>query len=145
MNDLRHVEQMWADDEASRALGMEILDLQPDHATVRMTITEAMMNGHANAHGGYLFVLADSAFALACNSRGRAVAAGADIIFVAAAHLGDVLVADAAQRTAYKRSGITDVTITRESDGALIAEFRGRSRSLADKPGSPGDADAPAS
>lgn len=134
MTDLRHVEQMWADDEASRALGMEVLDLGLDHARVRMTISSAMVNGHAIAHGGYLFTLADSAFALACNSRGRlTVAAGADISFVAAARLGDVLVADATQRTAYGRSGITDVTLTRESDGAVIAEFRGRSRSLVDK------------
>jgi acyl-CoA thioesterase len=132
--DLRHVERMWADDEASRALGMEVLDLGLDHARVRMTISGSMVNGHAIAHGGYLFTLADSAFALACNSRGRlTVAAGADITFVAAARLGDVLVADATQRTAYGRSGITDVTLTREADGAVIAEFRGRSRSLASK------------
>ncbi len=134
MTDLRHVEQMWADDEASRGLGMEVLDLGLDHARVRMTISSAMVNGHAIAHGGYLFTLADSAFALACNSRGElTVAAGADINFVAAARLGDVLVADATQRTAYGRSGITDVTVSRESDGAVIAEFRGRSRSLAGK------------
>lgn len=134
MTDLVHVKRMWADDEASRALGMEVLALEVDHARVRMTITSAMVNGHAIAHGGYLFTLADSAFALACNSRGQlAVAAGADISFVAAAHLGDVLVADATQRTAYGRSGITDVTVSREPDGAVIAEFRGRSRSLARK------------
>ena len=134
MTDLRHAERMWAEDQASRALGMEILDLARDHASVRMTISPAMVNGHANTHGGYLFTLADSAFALACNSRGRlTVAAGADITFVAAARLGDVLVADATQRTAYGRSGITDVTVSRESDGAVIAEFRGRSRSLASK------------
>jgi len=125
---------MWADDEASQGLGMEVLDLGLDHARVRMTISSVMVNGHAIAHGGYLFILADSAFALACNSRGRlAVAAGADIAFVAAARLGDVLVADATQRTTYGRSGITDVTVSRESDGAVIAEFRGRSRSLASK------------
>jgi acyl-CoA thioesterase len=134
MTDLRYVEQMWADDEASRALGMEVLDLRVDHARVRMTISSAMVNGHAIAHGGYLFTLADSAFSLACNSRGRrTVATGADITFVAVARLGDVLVGDATQRTAYGRSGITDVTLTRESDGAVIAEFRGRSRSLASK------------
>ena len=134
MTGLRHVEQMWADDEASRALGMEVLDLELDHARVRMTISPAMVNGHGIAHGGYLFTLADSAFALACNSRGRlTVAAGADITFVAAARLGDVLVADATQRAAYGRSGLTDVTLTRESDGVVIAEFRGRSRSLATK------------
>ena len=134
MTDLRHAEQMWAEDQASRALGMEILDLARDHASVRMTISPAMVNGHANAHGGYLFTLADSAFSLACNSRGGpVVAAGADIIFVAAARLGDVLVATATQRNVYGRSGITDVTVTRESDGAVIAEFRGRSRTLTGK------------
>lgn len=134
MTDLRHAERMWADDEASRGLGIEVLDLGLDHARVRMTINSTMVNGHGTAHGGYIFTLADSAFSLACNSRGQlTVAAGADINFVAAARLGDVLMADATQRTAYGRSGITDVTVSRESDGAVIAEFRGRSRSLAIK------------
>jgi len=132
MTDLRHVEKMWADDVASRALGMLLLDLGLDHARVQMTISPAMVNGHGIAHGGYLFTLADSAFSLACNSRGRlTVAAGADINFVAVARLGDVLVADATQQRVYGRSGLTDVTLGRESDGAVIAEFRGRSRSLA--------------
>ena len=129
--DLAHVRRMWDDDEASRALGMEVEVMEVDHARVRMKVTEVMVNGHDIAHGGYLFTLADSAFALACNSRGAVtVAAGADITFVAAARLGDVLVAEARVRANYGRSGITDVTVTRESDGALIAEFRGRSRSL---------------
>ena len=132
MTDLSHAERMWADDEASRGLGMEVLTLGLDHARVGMTISPAMVNGHGIAHGGYIFALADSAFALACNSRGQVtVAAGADIAFVAAARLGDVLVADATQRTTYGRSGITDVTVTRVSDESVIAEFRGRSRSLA--------------
>ncbi len=129
--DLAHVRRMWDDDEASRALGMEVEVMEIDHARVRMMVTEVMVNGHDIAHGGYLFTLADSAFALACNSRGAVtVAAGADITFVASARLGDVLVAEARVRANYGRSGITDVTVTRESDGALIAEFRGRSRSL---------------
>jgi acyl-CoA thioesterase len=136
MTDLGHAERMWADDQASRGLGMELIDLGLDHARIRMRITPVMVNGHATAQGGYLFTLADSAFALACNSRGQlTVAAGADISFVAAARLGDVLVADATQRTAYGRNGITDVTVSRESDGAIIAEFRGRSRSIARKGG----------
>ena len=131
MSDLTHVERMWQDDEASRALGMDAVVIETDHAEVRMTVTDAMVNGHDIAHGGYIFTLADSAFALACNSRGQlTVAAGADITFVAAARRGDVLVAEARVRTAYGRSGITDVTVTREDDGAVIAEFRGRSRSL---------------
>ncbi len=131
MSDLGHVQRMWADDRASRALGMEATTIESDHAVVRMTITEAMVNGHDIAHGGYLFTLADSTFALVCNSGGElTVAAGADITFIASARLGDVLVAEGRTRAAYGRSGLTDVTVTRESDGALIAEFRGRSRSL---------------
>jgi len=110
---------------------MEATTIESDHAVVRMTITEAMVNGHDIAHGGYLFPLADSTFALVCNSGGElTVAAGADITFIASARLGDVLVAEGRTRAAYGRSGLTDVTVTRESDGALIAEFRGRSRSL---------------
>ena len=115
--DLAHVRRMWADDRASAGLGMELLELDTDRARVRMTVGDTMVNGHDIAHGGFLFTLADSAFALACNSRGRlTVAAGADVTFVAAARLGDVLVAEATQRTAYGRSGLTDVTVTRESD-----------------------------
>ncbi|MEP6855394.1 MAG: hydroxyphenylacetyl-CoA thioesterase PaaI [Pedococcus sp.] len=130
-DDLKHVRAMWDDDRASRDLGMSVEVLAVDHAVVRMAVTDAMVNGHGIAHGGFVFTLADSAFALACNSRGlRTVAAGADISFVAAAHRGDVLRAEARQRAAYGRSGITDVTVTRASDGALVAEFRGRSRSL---------------
>jgi acyl-CoA thioesterase len=132
--DLAHVRRMWADDQASAGLGMELLELDTDRARVRMTVRDTMVNGHDIAHGGFIFTLADSAFALACNSRGRlTVAAGADVTFVAAARLGDVLVAEATHRTAYGRSGLTDVTVTRESDAAVIAEFRGRSRSLVSK------------
>ena len=129
--DLSHVRRMWDDDGASAHLGMEVTVVEVDHAVVRMTVGDHMVNGHAIAHGGYLFTLADSAFALACNSRGvLTVAAGADITFVTSARHGDVLVAEARVRVDYGRSGITDVTVTREADGAVIAEFRGRSRSL---------------
>lgn len=137
--DLTHVHAMWADDRASRALGMEAMDVGHDgalgHGRVRMPVIESMVNGHAIMHGGLIFALCDSAFALACNAGGRlTVASGCDINFVTAARLGDVLVADARERAAYGRSGITDVTVTRESDGAVIAEFRGRSRSLPPRP-----------
>lgn len=129
--DLSHVLRMWEDDEASRALGMDALVIEVDHAVVRMTVTSEMVNGHDIAHGGYLFTLADSTFALVCNSRGQlTVAAGADITFVTSARRGDVLLAEGRARTAYGRSGLTDVTVTRESDGAVVAEFRGRSRQL---------------
>lgn len=127
---LEFARQMWVDDAASRSLGMEATVLEPDHAVVRMTIRDDMVNGHAMCHGGLIFTLADSCFALACNSRGRlTVAAGADIAFTAPARLGDVLVAEARTRGSYGRSGLTDVTVKRESDGQIVAEFRGRSRS----------------
>ena len=122
--------QMWADDAASRSLGMNAAVVETDHAVVRMAIRDDMVNGHAMCHGGFIFTLADSCFALACNSRGRlTVAAGADIAFTAPARLGDVLVAEARTRGSYGRSGLTDVTVKRESDGQIVAEFRGRSRS----------------
>ena len=124
-------QQMWDDDVASRQLGMVVDLLERDHAVVRMPIRDDMVNGHAICHGGFIFTLADSTFALACNSRGSTtVASGADITFIAPGRLGDVLVAEALVRAAFGRSGITDVTVRRESDGQVIAEFRGRSRSL---------------
>jgi acyl-CoA thioesterase len=121
------VQRMLDDDLASRSLGMRLADAGPGHATVRMTVTDTMVNGHALAHGGYVFLLADTAFACACNSHGPVtVAAGADITFVAPARLGDELEARAVERVTYGRSGIYDVTVTRGAD--VIAEFRGRSR-----------------
>lgn len=123
------VQRMLDDDLASRSLGMRLVDAGPGHATVRMTVTDAMVNGHALAHGGYVFLLADTAFACACNSHGPVtVAAGADITFVTSAHLGDELDARATERVTYGRSGIYDVTVTRGTE--VIAEFRGRSRTL---------------
>jgi acyl-CoA thioesterase len=120
---------MLDDDLASRSLGMTLVEASPGSATVRMTVTDTMVNGHAIAHGGYVFLLADTAFACACNSHGPVtVAAGADITFVTTAHLGDVLEATATERVTYGRSGIYDVTVTRGPD--VIAEFRGRSRVL---------------
>jgi acyl-CoA thioesterase len=120
---------MFAADEASRALGIELLDQGEGTATLRMTVTPTMVNGHKIAHGGYLFLLADTAFACACNSHGPVtVAAGADIDFVAPAYEGDVLVATARERTRFGRSGIYDVSVLRGDE--VILEFRGRSRSI---------------
>src|SRR5882757_7566638 len=102
---------MFAVDEASRALGIELLEAGDGRAVARMRVTEAMVNGHAIAHGGYVFLLADTAFACACNSRGPVtVASGAEISFVASGRLGDELVATAEERTTYGRNGIYDVT-----------------------------------
>lgn len=122
-------EAMFDGDHASRALGIELLDVGDGHATTRMTVTPSMVNGHRIAHGGYVFLLADTAFACACNSHGPVtVAAGADITFVAQAREGDLLVADAVERTRFGRSGIYDVTVRRNDD--VVAEFRGRSRTI---------------
>jgi acyl-CoA thioesterase len=127
----RSAEVMLSSDEASRALGIELLDVGPGRARMRMRVAETMVNGHGIAHGGLVFALADSAFAVACNSHGTVtVASGADVTFVAPGRLGDVLLADAVERTLVGRSGHTDVTVTREDDGSVIAMFRGRSRSL---------------
>src|ERR1700761_6356626 len=121
---------MFADDVASQSLGMELVQAGEGTAVVRMRITAAMVNGYDIAHGGYLFMLADTAFACACNSHGPVtVAAGADISFVASARLGDELVATAELRTRYGRNGLYDVTVRRGAE--IIAEFRGRSRSVA--------------
>lgn len=122
-------EAMFAADEASRALGIELLDQGEGAATLRMTVTPTMVNGHKIAHGGYLFLLADTAFACACNSHGPVtVAAGADVDFIAPAYEGDVLVATARERTRFGRSGIYDVSVLRGDE--VILEFRGRSRSI---------------
>ena len=120
-------EAMFDADMASRGLGMELVDAGEGTALVRMRIGPAMVNGHGIAHGGYVFLLADTAFACACNSRGQVtVAAGADITFIASARDGDLLVATAAERVSFGRSGIYDVTVRRGDE--VVAEFRGRSR-----------------
>lgn len=117
---------MFAADQASRGLGMELLHVGQGTAVVRMRVALQMLNGHAICHGGYVFMLADTAFACACNTEGEVtVAAGADISFTAPVREGDVLVASAALRTRYGRSGIYDVTVRRGDD--VVAEFRGRS------------------
>ena len=122
---------MFARDRASQHLGIAVTDVAPGRATASMTVTDTMVNGHDIAHGGYVFLLADTAFAFACNTYGVAtVAAGADVSFVAPARRGDELVAEATERGRYGRSGVYDVTVRRSSDGAVVAEFRGRSRSL---------------
>jgi acyl-CoA thioesterase len=122
-------QRMFAADKASRGLGMELIEAGGGRAVVRMTVTADLMNGHAVAHGGVVFALADTAFACACNSHGPVtVAAGADITFVRPVRAGDVLTAYAAERARFGRSGICDVTVRRGDE--VVAEFRGRSRTL---------------
>jgi acyl-CoA thioesterase len=120
---------MFAADQASKGLGMELIEVSEGRAVLRMRVARTMINGHEIAHGGYVFALADSAFAVACNSRGPVtVAAGAEITFLTAVREGDVLYATATERVTYGRSGIYDVTVRRDDE--IVAEFRGRSRTL---------------
>ena len=120
---------MWAGDRASQALGMEILDVGPGRATLRMSVREDMVNGHGIGHGGLTFALADSAFAFACNSYGRTtVAAAAEIRFRRPTRLGDDLVATAVERSRDARDGVYDVTV--QAGEETVAIFVGRSREI---------------
>ncbi len=123
------VASMMAADSASRSLGIELIENGPGWARTRMVIRPDMVNGHGTAHGGLIFSVADTAFACACNSQGPiAVAAGCEIVFIAPARVGDLLVAEARERTRFGRAGIYDVTVRRDED--VIAEFRGRSQQI---------------
>lgn len=120
---------MWDGDAASRAMGMRLDDVRPGYARLTMPVRADMVNGHAICHGGFVFALADSAFAFAGNSYDRVtVAQDCDIVFVAPAKLGDTLTAEATERVRYGRNGIYDVTVRRGDE--VVAEFRGRSREL---------------
>jgi acyl-CoA thioesterase len=122
-------EAMWSADTASRGLDMEIVDVAPGRATLTMTVGEAMLNGHEIAHGGFIFTLADSAFAFACNSYGeRTVAQHCTISFIKPVAKGDRLVATAREVSRSGRSGIYDVSVS--VNGTVIAEFRGFSRTV---------------
>jgi acyl-CoA thioesterase len=122
-------EAMWKEDEASQGLGMEIVDVKAGEAVLTMAIQRHMVNGHGIAHGGFIFLLADSAFAFACNSRNeRTVAAQCNISFIRPARLGDRLVARAREISKAGRSGIYDVRVT--VDDTAIAELRGHSRAI---------------
>ncbi|HXI07803.1 MAG: hydroxyphenylacetyl-CoA thioesterase PaaI [Bradyrhizobium sp.] len=122
-------EAMWKEDDASGGLGMEIVDIGPGRATLTMIVRPEMVNGQRIAHGGFIFTLADSAFAFACNSHNdRAVAAQGSITFIKPGKLGDKLVASAREISRSGRSGIYDVRVT--TGDVVIAEFRGHSRTI---------------
>lgn len=124
MTELRPMMQR---DRASAALGMEVEVDEPGRAVVSMLIREDMLNGFDIAHGGLVFALADTAFAIACNEgEFVTVAAGADITFLKQVHAGRCLTASAVQRARSGRTGLCDVTVTDET-GEVVAEFRGRS------------------
>lgn len=121
-------DKMWSGDNATRALGMEITEIGPGRASLTMTIRSDMTNGHGMCHGGYIFTLADSAFAFACNSYNQmAVAQHCSVTFIRPGKLGDMLMATAVERSRTGRSGIYDITVT-GGDGKVVAEFRGHSR-----------------
>jgi acyl-CoA thioesterase len=119
---------MWQDDRASKSLGMRIQGVGPGEAVLSMTVRKDMTNGHGICHGGFIFTLADSAFA--CNTYDqRTVAQHCAVTFLQSAQEGDVLTAHALERTRAQRSGIYDVTVRRGD--TIIAEFRGHSRTIA--------------
>jgi acyl-CoA thioesterase len=123
-------EAMWAADRASSGLGMRLDDVSPGRARLSMRITEAMANGHDICHGGFIFALADSAMAFVVNPRGEdAVAQHASITFVRPGRVGELLVAEAAERMHAGRSGMYDVRVC-TAEGELVAEFRGHTRSI---------------
>lgn len=118
---------MYERDTASQALGATLDAVAPGSATMSMTVKPEMLNGHKTCHGGFIFALADSAFAFACNSRNLVtVASGCTIDYLAPAFEGDRLTATAAEYSLAGRTGIYDVYVTNQ-DGRQIAVFRGRS------------------
>ncbi len=120
-------EAMLARDRVSRGLGLAVLAVGPGRAALRMTVRDDMLNGHDICHGGVITTLADSAFAVACNSYNElTVAAGFDVNLVAAARQGDVLTATATETSKAGRTGVYDIAVHNQH-GALVAAFRGRS------------------
>ncbi|MPR08188.1 hydroxyphenylacetyl-CoA thioesterase PaaI [Microvirga tunisiensis] len=124
-------EAMWAEDQASQGLGMAVERVSPGEAVISMTIRADMTNGHGICHGGFIFTLADSAFAFACNTYNqRTVAQHCTVTFLQPGRRGDTLTAHAVERNRSGRSGIYDVTV-RDGKGEVVAEFRGHSRTIA--------------
>ena len=118
---------MFDSDRASQALGMRVETVAPGRAEMVMTVRDDMLNGHAICHGGYIFLLADSTFAFACNSYNRnTVAQGCSIDYLAPAHAGDVLHATGVERSRAGRTGVYDIEV-RNQLGKAIALFRGKS------------------
>ena len=126
----RSAAAMYANDRASQALGMRLVEVRPGYAKLSMVVRDDMLNGHAVCHGGLIFSLADSAFAFSCNSHGGVVvAAAASIDFLSPARGGSELTAVAVERWRSKRSGIYEVTVANQ-DGDTVALFRGRSHQV---------------
>lgn len=121
---------MWNDDSTSQRLGMSLDRIGPGEATLSMTVAAEMSNGHGNCHGGYIFTLADSTFAFACNSYNQlAVAQHCSVTYLIPARIGDRLTAEAREVSRRGRSGLYDIRITNQN-GEHVAEFRGHSRTV---------------
>ena len=121
---------MFERDPASQALGMQLAAIAPGHARMTMTVRQDMLNGHQICHGGYIFMLADSAFAFACNSHNQAtVGAGCNIEFLAPGRLGDVLTAEAVEQTLAGKTGVYDVKVSNQ-EGRTLALLRGKSHRI---------------
>ena len=138
MSDGRHPQEiaracadlMWAEDRASQGLGIHLDAVSPGAATLSMTVADHMTNGHGTCHGGYMFTLADSAFAFACNTYNqRTVAQHCSVTFIAPAFRGDRLTATAREVSRRGRGGIYDIRISNQ-EGEHVAEFRGHSRTV---------------
>jgi acyl-CoA thioesterase len=122
---------MYERDPASQALGMTLDAIRPGYARMRMRVREDMLNGHGTCHGGYIFMLADSAFAFACNSHNfNTVGAGCTIDYLAPGRAGDVLVAEAVEQALSGKTGVYDVVVT-DGDGRKVALLRGKSHRVA--------------
>jgi acyl-CoA thioesterase len=125
---------MWANDRASKALGMQLVAVGPGSATLTMVVRDDMLNGHDLCHGGLIATLADSAFAFACNAYNEVtVASGFDVNLLAGARRGDLLSASAREVARSGRTGVYDITVTNQR-GEAVAAFRGRSYTIKGKP-----------
>ena len=122
---------MWAEDSASKGLGMQLVSVQPGRAVMAMTVTDQMVNGLNICHGGFIFTLADSTFAFACNSHNKnTVAAGCSIEFLRPAHAGDMLTSEGVEQMLSGRHGIYDIRVSNQH-GQTVAMFRGKSAQIA--------------
>ncbi|HNQ56012.1 MAG: hydroxyphenylacetyl-CoA thioesterase PaaI [Burkholderiales bacterium] len=122
----RCADTLWPGDRAAQGMGMQLVEIGPGTARLRMAVREDMVNCHGICHGGYIFAVADTAFAYACNSYNhRTVAAGVDINFLAPVQLGDILTARGQVRQQGGRTGYYDIEVSNQ-DGKLVALFRGR-------------------
>lgn len=126
----RCAQAMWKTDAASQSMNLVLDTVGPGTATLRMMIDKSMANGHGTCHGGYMFTLADSAFAFACNTYDqRTVAQHCSISYISPAFVGDELIARACEVSRVGRNGIYDVIIYRDDD-SVVAQFRGYSRTI---------------